>query len=52
MGGYRLMNSLRKLKENYVPIELDPKTAQETAWFREMKFGMFMHPEEWGVLTL
>jgi Alpha-L-fucosidase len=37
------MNALSKLKADYIPQEVQGLSASETQWFRDAKFGMFVH---------
>ncbi len=43
------MNRLHELKKSYVPVEYKKLTEAETQWFRDAKFGMFIH---WGLYSL
>lgn len=43
------MNRLARLKREYQPALVTPKTEEEMKWFRESKFGMFIH---WGLYAL
>ncbi|MBJ6361150.1 alpha-L-fucosidase [Paenibacillus sp. GCM10012307] len=43
------MKSLQQLKSQYVPVEVPKQSAEKMQWFRDGKFGMFIH---WGLYSL
>lgn len=43
------MNSFQKLREKYVPIPIQRRAEAEMQWFRDAKFGMFIH---WGLYSM
>lgn len=43
------MKLLHEMKKNYVPVEVPPLTEADMKWFRDAKFGMFIH---WGLYSL
>ncbi|ASA23496.1 alpha-L-fucosidase [Paenibacillus donghaensis] len=43
------MKSLREMKNNYYPVEVPALGKDEIQWFRDSKFGMFIH---WGLYAI
>lgn len=43
------MKLLHEMKKNYVPVEVPPLSEADMQWFRDSKFGMFIH---WGLYAL
>lgn len=43
------MKSLAALKKNYVPVDVPALSEEDMQWFRDGKFGMFIH---WGLYAL
>lgn len=43
------MKSLDQARESYVPEKVEPLAAEEMQWFRDAKFGMFIH---WGLYSM
>lgn len=43
------MNSFDELRKNYIPEPVEELSAEEMQWFRDSKFGMFIH---WGLYSL
>ncbi len=43
------MNALDRLREAYVPEKVIPQSPENMQWFRDAKFGMFIH---WGLYAL
>lgn len=41
--------SLDQMRETYVPEKVEPLAEEDMQWFRDAKFGMFIH---WGVYSL
>lgn len=43
------MKTLDRVRENYVPEKVERLSEEEMQWFRDAKFGMFIH---WGLYSL
>lgn len=43
------MKTLDRVRENYVPEKVTPQSAENMQWFRDAKFGMFIH---WGLYSM
>jgi alpha-L-fucosidase len=43
------MNSLSEMKKDYKPVKVQRLSEEKTQWFRDAKFGMFIH---WGLYSL
>lgn len=43
------MKLLHEMKKNYVPVEVPLLSEADMQWFRDSKFGMFIH---WGLYSL
>jgi len=44
-----MANSLIEMKKNYIPVKVPALSKEEMQWFRDAKFGMFIH---WGLYAL
>lgn len=43
------MQTLDRVRERYVPEPVQPLSTQQMQWFRDAKFGMFIH---WGLYSM
>lgn len=43
------MKSLKDMQRNYIPVEVEELKEKDMQWFRDAKFGMFIH---WGLYSL
>ncbi len=43
------MTTIHDLKKNYIPVKVPKLNNEDMQWFREAKFGMFIH---WGLYSL
>lgn len=43
------MNKFEEMKKNYIPEVVNKLSDQELQWFRDVKFGMFIH---WGLYSI
>ena len=49
MKTIREMQTIDRVRESYVPEEVQPLSEAQMRWFREAKFGMFIH---WGLYSM
>lgn len=43
------MTTIHDLKKSYIPVKVPKLNKEDTNWFRDAKFGMFIH---WGLYSL